>query len=181
MRSQSPQNPTATCRLTASGAFSVFAPHRMILLIEALAILQARSRDNSRTPMQWDETPTAGFTAGTPWIGMPVHREHISAQAEEADAASILSYYKRLIRFRKEEPVISDGDIRFILPEENGLIAYERILGPERIAVYCNYTGEQRNIPFEGGTFVMGSYENAPPAKKGRITLQPYEGCVFKA
>ncbi len=76
---------------------------------------------------------------------------------------------QRLIRFRKEEPVISDGDIRFILPEENGLIAYERILGPERIAVYCNYTGEQRNIPFEGGTFVMGSYENAPPAKKAAL------------
>ena len=147
---------------------------------EALAILQARSRDNSRTPMQWDDTPTAGFTAGTPWIGLPANRDGVSAQAEAGDETSILSYYKRLIRFRKEEPVISDGDVRFILPEEKGIIAYERALGREKIVVFCNFTAESRSLPFDGGDFVMGSYETAPQTEKDGILLKPFEGCVFK-
>ncbi len=147
---------------------------------EALAILQARSRDNSRTPMQWDDTPTAGFTAGTPWIGLPAHRDGVSAQAEAGDETSILSYYKRLIRFRKEEPVISDGDVRFILPEEKGIIAYERALGREKIVVFCNFTAESRSLPFDGGGFIMGSYETAPQTEKDGILLKPFEGCVFK-
>ena len=76
---------------------------------EALAILQARSRDNSRTPMQWDGSPAAGFTSGTPWIGLPEGHERISAEAEEQDETSVLSYYKRLIRLRKQEKAISSA------------------------------------------------------------------------
>ena len=147
---------------------------------EALAILQARSRDNSRTPMQWDASPQAGFTSGTPWIGLPADHSRISALAEESDETSILSYYRRLIRFRKEEPVISEGDVRFILPDEEGVIAYERMLGCKKIIILCNYTAESRAVPFDGGAFVMGSYEEAPQTDKGLLLLRPYEGCVFK-
>ena len=148
---------------------------------EALRVLQARSRDNSRTPMQWDENPNAGFTDGTPWIGLPERREHISAQAEEQDDTSILSYYKRLIRLRKQEPVIQEGDVRFILPDETGVIAYERTLGPKKITVYCNFTAEQRAVPAENGTFVLDSYEETPRRENGRLLLRPYEGCVFSS
>ena len=133
-----------------------------VFMIPALAILQARSRDNSRTPMQWDASPQAGFTSGTPWIGLPADHSRISALAEESDETSILSYYRRLIRFRKEEPVIAEGDVRFILPDALGVIAYERTLGRDRIIVLCNYTAEPRAVPFDGGAFVMGSYGNAP-------------------
>ena len=146
---------------------------------EALAILQARSRDNSRTPMQWDETAMAGFTAGKPWIGLPARRENISAQAEASDETSILSYYKRLIRLRKQEKVISDGDIRFILPGENGVIAYERALDGRKMTVYCNFTEKPREVAFDSGAFMMGSYETPPHAEKGRLFLRPYEGCIF--
>ena len=147
---------------------------------EALAILQARSRDNSRTPMQWDGSPAAGFTSGTPWIGLPEGHERISAEAEEQDETSVLSYYKRLIRLRKQEKAISDGDIRFILPDEEGIIAYERTLGPDKITVFCNYTGQPREVPFGGGSFVIGSYEDAPRHESGRVLLRPYEGCAFR-
>ena len=147
---------------------------------EALAILQARSRDNSRTPMQWDGSPAAGFTSGTPWIGLPEGHERISAEAEEQDETSVLSYYKRLIRLRKQEKAISDGDIRFILPGEEGIIAYERTLGPDKITVFCNYTGQPREVPFGGGSFVIGSYEDAPRHESGRVLLRPYEGCAFR-
>ncbi len=147
---------------------------------EALAILQARSRDNSRTPMQWDGSPAAGFTSGTPWIGLPEGHERISAEAEEQDETSVLSYYKRLIRLRKQEKAISDGDIRFILPSEEGVIAYERTLGPDKITVFCNYTDQPREVPFGGGRFVIGSYEDAPRHESGRILLRPYEGCAFR-
>ena len=129
--------------------------------------------------MQWDETPSAGFTDGSPWIGLPVRRENISAQAEEQDETSILSYYKRLIRLRKQEPVVSEGDIRFILPDEAGVIAYERTFGGKKMTVYCNFTAGQREIPFDGGYFVMGSYEEAPTCESGRCLLRPYEGCIF--
>ena len=148
---------------------------------EALAVLQARSRDNSRTPMQWDGTAKAGFTSGTPWIGLPDGHERISAEAEQKDETSILSYYRRLIRFRKEEPVIAEGDVRFILPDALGVIAYERTLGRDRIIVLCNYTAEPRDVPFDGGAFVMGSYGNAPRTGQGRLLLRPYEGCVYRA
>ena len=147
---------------------------------EALAILQARSRDNSRTPMQWDGSPAAGFTSGTPWIGLPEGHERISAEAEEQDETSVLGYYKRLIRLRKQEKAISDGDIRFILPDEEGIIAYERTLGPDKITVFCNYTGQPREVPFGGGSFVIGSYEDAPRHESGRVLLRPYEGCAFR-
>ena len=147
---------------------------------EALAILQARSRDNSRTPMQWDGSPAAGFTSGTPWIGLPEGHERINAEAEEQDETSVLSYYKRLIRLRKQEKAISDGDIRFILPDEEGIIAYERTLGPDKITVFCNYTDQPREVPFSGGSFVIGSYEDAPRHESGRVLLRPYEGCAFR-
>ena len=146
---------------------------------EALRILQARSRDNSRTPMQWDGTPNAGFTSGTPWIGLPARRAHISAEAEEQDATSILSYYKRLIQLRRQEPLISEGDIRFILPDEKGIIAYERTLGGKKLTVFCNFTAEQRTVPSPDGAFVLGSYASAPKEDSGRLLLRPYEGCAF--
>ena len=130
--------------------------------------------------MQWDETPKAGFTDGTPWIDLPLRRENVSAQAEAGDETSILSYYRRLIRLRKQEPVIADGDIRFVLPEEEGIIAYERLLDGRKMTVYCNFTAEQRAVPFAGGSFVLGSYEDAPQIENSRVFLRPFEGCAFK-
>lgn len=81
---------------------------------EALHVVSERSRDNGRTPMQWDGTPTAGFTTGTPWISIPANHEHINVEAQKDDPNSIMSYYKRLIALRHELPVIQDGGVKFV-------------------------------------------------------------------
>ena len=146
---------------------------------DALRVLQARSRDNGRTPMLWDGSPKAGFTDGEPWIGFSAHRE-ANAQAEEADETSILSYYRRLIRLRKEEPVVADGDVHFILPETDGVIAYRRSLDGKSLTVLCNYTDQPKALPVGPGAFVIGSYEEPPQTEGGRIVLRPFEGCVLR-
>lgn len=70
---------------------------------EALAIIRERSRDNSRTPMQWDETANAGFTSGTPWLKVDESYKEINAKAQLGDPTSILAHYRKLIRLRKQK------------------------------------------------------------------------------
>ncbi|MBO4378636.1 MAG: DUF3459 domain-containing protein, partial [Clostridia bacterium] len=148
---------------------------------DAMQILQARSRDNSRTPMQWDESPNAGFTTGTPWIGIPACGKDISVQAEETDGSSVLSYYRRLIRLRKENPVIAEGSVRFILPDLPGLIAYERTLPDDKLTVLCNFTDTGIEVPCTGrGDCLIDSYEIAPQISGGTVHLRPWEGCVLR-
>ena len=148
---------------------------------EVMKVLSARSRDNSRTPMQWDDGPNAGFTAGTPWIGVSAQKPEANAAAEEKDPSSILCFYRRLIRLRKEMPLISRGDIRFILPELPGFIAYERRLGDETLTVFCNFTAEPLSVPAPGrASLLLDSYEAPSPASDGVLTLRPYEGAAFK-
>lgn len=145
---------------------------------DIMARLMARSRDNSRTPMQWNAEKNAGFTSGTPWIAVPTRKSEANAEAEKQDEASILSFYKRLIRLRKERDVIAEGDIRFIC-DVPGIIAYERTLGNEKTAVYCNFTGESIAVPANGQRCLMDSYEDVPMMKDGSLTLRPYEGIAM--
>lgn len=109
---------------------------------EALEILSKRSRDNGRTPMQWNDGENAGFSDVRPWIGLPENYKRINAEAEMADKDSILAFYKRLIMFRKENPVISDGKIEFLCQENKNILAYRRYLEEEELLVFCNFRGE---------------------------------------
>ena len=93
---------------------------------EALEILAARSRDNSRTPMQWSAGENAGFTTGTPWIETADNFKMINAEAEDKDEDSILSYYKKLIDLRKKNEVVSEGNITFLERDKEGILAYRR-------------------------------------------------------
>ena len=148
---------------------------------EAMGILQARSRDNSRTPMRWDGTEKAGFTTGTPWVALPSCRREANAQAEAGERDSVFSYYQRLVRLRKQEKNIAEGDIRFILPDVPGLIAYERTLGQDKLTVLCNFTPKALSVPLaDAGQFVIGSYEAPPLYRDGMISLRPWEGCALR-
>ena len=146
---------------------------------DIMARLMARSRDNGRTPMQWNAEKNAGFTQGTPWIAVPARRREANAAAEEKDETSILSFYKRLIRLRKEKNVIAEGNIRFICPDVPGIIAYERTLGNEKVTVHCNFTGESVAVSALGKHCLLDSYEDAPLLADGRLTLRPYEGIAM--
>ena len=113
---------------------------------DALEVLANRARDNSRTPMQWSAEANAGFTTGTPWLGMSRNWETINVEAEENDPHSILQYYRRLVRLRKEYPIISDGDIRFLETGNEKVLAYERTLDGQTLTVLTNYSGESEPV-----------------------------------
>ena len=117
---------------------------------EALEILAARSRDNGRTPMQWDDSHAAGFTTGTPWLAPPENYRTINAAAQMEDDSSIRAFYKKLIRMRKEMSVISDGKIEFLLREEPHVLCYRRWNEDREILVLCNLTGAEQTVAVDG-------------------------------
>ena len=143
---------------------------------EALHIIGERSRDNGRTPMQWDASVFAGFTAGEPWLGIPANHSYINVESEEKDDDSILAYYKKLVQLRKEHEIIADGDIRFLETGTDDVIAYERTLGDEKLTVYCNLRGHE--VPFADlvkGEILITNYA-AEELKDN--ALKPYEARV---
>ncbi len=145
---------------------------------EALKILGQRSRDNGRTPMQWRGKKYAGFSEQTPWISIPSNYKEINVEAEEQNPDSVLNYYRKLIRLRKEYPVIQEGSIDFLCQDQEGIFAYERVLGKQRLVVYHNLTEEEIPLPMpvevSEGTLLL---ENYPQKYAGErvVSLRPYE------
>ena len=123
----------------------------------AMQLVHRRSRDNARTPMQWDDSEHAGFTSGTPWIKVnPNYREINVAQAL-ADPDSVLHYYQRLIRLRKENPVVVDGVYDLILDDDPAIYAYTRALGSQRLVVILNFSSDCPVFVLPGRAAVVGS------------------------
>ncbi|MBQ4522830.1 MAG: alpha-glucosidase [Lachnospiraceae bacterium] len=111
-----------------------------------LASLYAKSRDNARTPMQWDDSFNAGFTTGTPWLDVNPNYKEINAKSQMNDPDSIFSYYKKLIALRKEYPVFVEGDFELVFPENNQLFSYTRTFEGKTLWVLCNFYGEEVSI-----------------------------------
>ena len=148
---------------------------------ETLAIINERSRDNCRTPMQWDSSANDGFTTGTPWIEVPEYGKHITAESQINDETSIFSFYTKLIYLRKEYKIISDGEISFDeSPEE--IISYERKLGDKILKVVGNLSENEADYSWssDGYDVLIGNYDSAVDTSNGQIKLRPYEFAVFK-
>ncbi len=147
---------------------------------EALAILGARSRDNSRTPMQWNSGDHAGFSNSTPWLSIPENYKAINVEIEQNDADSILAYYKKLIQIRKEHPAISEGKIEFIYKDHPEILAYKRSFGDEEILVLNNlgrnHTRLTADLQLESYEKILGNYEKADHAKE----LEPFEAIIYR-
>ena len=142
----------------------------------ALMSLAVSSRDNARTPMQWDGTPEAGFTTGVPW--MPVNPNHtwLNAAAQIRDPDSVYTYYRRLIDMRHEEPVVCEGDFTLLLPGDPQIYAFTRMLGTERMMVVANVGDEAVRVPLElDGEVILANY----PDPVG-VHLQPWEVRVYR-
>ena len=141
---------------------------------QALEILAARSRDNGRTPMQWDATAHAGFTAGTPWIGVVDNYKTINAAAQVEDPDSIFGWYRTLIALRKAHKVISEGRIEMLFRDNADLLAYRRFTDEEELLVVCNLT--DREVPltlpegWQAAELLLGNYPAGP-----RTALHPFE------
>ena len=146
---------------------------------EALHIIGERSRDNGRTPMQWDGSEQAGFTAGTPWLKIPDNHSYINVASEEQDPDSILAFYKMLVQFRKDSEIVADGEIRFLDTGTDDVIAYERTLKGEKLTVVCSMRGFDVPAPelagLEGRKVLISNYVNA----KETGVLRPYEARVI--
>lgn len=147
---------------------------------EAFEIVHARSRDDGRTPMAWDPSENAGFTTGTPWLGINANHVQINAETEMADKDSVWSYFQRLITLRKAEPVISEGDVHFVdVTEDSPLISYERTLDGTRLLVQCNYSGNDvPGLSVDGGELLIGNYGEAK-TEDGQVILRPYEAIAY--
>ena len=149
---------------------------------EALKIIGERSRDNGRTPMQWSAEKFAGFSSVEPWLTSPENYKQINVAAEEKDADSVLNFYKMLVKFRKENKIVQDGDIKFFERDNDNVIAYCRTLGDEVLIVICNYRGENVNLTetglqeyiSEGYKKIIGNYEGLAD------NLRPYEVIVLQ-
>ena len=132
-----------------------------------------KSRDNARTPVQWDDSAQAGFTTGTPWIAVNPNYKEINAKAETADPSSVFHYYKKLIALRKENPIMVYGSYEPLLEESEELFVYTRTLESERLLVVCNFTAEAQPevLPdaFLEAEVLLANY----PDPTG--TLRPYE------
>ncbi len=114
---------------------------------EALETLAARSRDNSRTPMQWNGGTYGGFSEAEPWLPMSAaFRQEITVEAQRRDEDSVLAFYKKLIAMRKKYPVIARGDIAFLETGTELVMVYRRTLGEQKVVVLCNFDGKQQTI-----------------------------------
>ena len=140
-----------------------------------------KSRDNARTPMQWDDSPQAGFTDGTPWIPVNPNYREINAKAETANPASVFHYYKKLIALRKQNPIMVYGKYELLLEESEELFVYTRTLEQEKLLVVCNFTDKETpfTIPgeFIGMPCLISNLENG--YEKQDITVKPYEAFVL--
>lgn len=150
---------------------------------EAMQILGERSRDNGRTPMQWDDTIYAGFSDTKPWISIPDNYTYINVKNESDDSDSILNYYKNLIQIRKKERAISEGSIAFLLHEREDVFVYKREFEEETIIVINHLSdGETRvDASLVGDNYqrLLGNYEDIMYNEK-QIILRPYESMICK-
>lgn len=156
---------------------------------ETLEILAARSRDNGRTPMQWNDKKHAGFMAEDakkePWIPIPDYKREANAKQEEQDPDSILSYYQKLIALRKQLPVIQKGTISFFGEDNDAVLSYTRDLEEDHVIVLCNMTGKETKAVLPEGyavTETLLSNLNEASVPEGReVALSPYEAMVLHA
>lgn len=151
---------------------------------EALEILAARSRDNSRTPMQWTDERYCGFSDTKPWIPVSDNFEKINVKKQKQDRDSILELYKKLIMLRKEKEVIARGNIEFMEVENAGVLAYTRCLDKQKLLVCCNFRDVESQMEFtqewKSGRKILGNYEENHKNNYKVLTLRPYEIIVLE-
>ena len=144
---------------------------------DVMASIYARSRDNARTPIQWNQEAGAGFTTGKSW--MPINENHtaINAEAALADPDSVFYYYQKLIQLRKAHHVFRDGWFELLDGENEKVFAYTRDTENEHLLVVCNFSCE--HLPFEvperfnGSEMIIGNYSDGEPG------LRPYEAAML--
>ena len=156
--------------------------------------IYAKGRDNARTPMKWDDTENAGFTTGTPWLGVNPNYTEINARSQLQDENSVFHYYKKLIHLRKENSIFVDGDFTLLLPEDENIFAYVREYEGRKLLVAANFTDKEVECPLlkewgvpadedgaaksrdNGVKLLIHNYNDLPSQQK----LRPYEAMIWE-
>lgn len=144
--------------------------------------LMLRGRDNARTPMQWEDSHQAGFTEGTPWIRVNSNYKEINAKQQLSDPNSIFHYYQKLIRLRKEKPVIVYGTFEALYRDHDQIFAYTRTLEGEKLLTVCNFSEHvaEMEIPEEFQKNAECLITNLGRKDFGKkVVLKPYEAFVL--
>ncbi len=148
----------------------------------ALSLVRLESRDNARTPMQWDSSENAGFTAGRPWLKVNPNYTKINVEAQKQDPRSVYSCYKKLITMRGKSAALSRGDLRFLDAGCPELIGLARSFEGEGLLVFLNFSKESHTIPAglleSAGDVLMSSYDREDGYRGPE--LRPYEAVIFK-
>ena len=148
-------------------------------------ILKKRSRDNGRTPIQWSNTKNAGFTtADKPWFYINENYWQVNVEDQEKDTNSILNFYRKLIKFRKQYNVVRDGIYKEYYAESNKIYCYERVLGDEKLLVICSFTDKPveftapQGYNLEEGKLMLANYDKNM-RKHNTFRTRPYEMRVY--
>ena len=141
---------------------------------EAMHFLNLRSRDNTRTPMQWDSSEYAGFSNHEPWLKMTGSQDKINVESQFNDPNSIYSFYKKMISIRKQEDILVYGDFEEINTVDD-VIGYKRTYQGQEILCFCNFTNKEQQIPKTQGNILLDNYNNYNPT-----TLKPYQFIMIK-
>ncbi|MDD3277806.1 MAG: alpha-glucosidase [Lachnospiraceae bacterium] len=145
---------------------------------ELLPAIAHKSRDNARTPMQWDESANAGFTTGKPWLAVNPNYTKVNAKDQLAREDSVFHYYQKLIALRKQYEIIVYGHYDLLLAEDPDLYVYTRTLGEQKLLVVCNFSENERSYDF--GAFAEGKVliQNYKDSSFKEGNLKPYEAVV---
>ncbi len=155
--------------------------------LPALLLAMARmSRDQGRTPVQWDASAKAGFTAGTPWIAINPDYTEVNAAAEVGDPASVFEHYRRLIALRHADPVVTGGDFELLLPDHPAIWAFVRRGAGAQLLVAANFSSDLVKVPlpvdsdWATAPVVLANLPDAPLRPLPDLELRPWESLVWR-
>lgn len=163
-------------------AYNELTSNEIINKDDMMEFLRYKSRDNARTPMQWDNTPNAGFTEGKPWICVNPNYTKINAQEQIKREDSVFNYYKQLIKLRKQNPIIVYGTYDLFLADDPNLYIYTRTYENDKLLIVCNFTDKEVSFDllneFKNSSVLISNYKHSNIFENS--ILKPYEAVVLK-
>lgn len=153
---------------------------------QVMEIIWATSRDNSRTPMQWSAEAYAGFSSGTPWLGLNPNYQEVNVEVQKQDPNSILNFYKQMIQLRKKESIFIYGIYDLVLESHPKLYAYTRTMGQQKVIILSNLTDEEltvtevEGIMYKHENLLLANLEVGVHAETTTLQLAPYEARIYQ-
>ncbi|COF61240.1 glucan 1%2C6-alpha-glucosidase [Streptococcus pneumoniae] len=152
---------------------------------DMMEIIWASCRDNSRTPMQWNDEMNAGFTTSTPWFSMNPNYKEINVEKQKNEEKSIFNFYKKMIALKKEHDVLNYGTYDLLLEDDPQIYAYTRTLQDEKVIVISNISKEEAvynegSFALERKRLLLNNYEVAEHEEVTTIALKPYETRLYR-